>query len=424
MILKEVYMLSNSKKKKYILKLLQNSFDESKAQELNTELVSLLHQDTKGCKLYKYRTFDDNGFALDNLRTQTLRCSKRSFFNDPFDCRVGLDVESFASAFIDIDTERIARLFKVFFEYIVRRVSIAHLRQEDLLVVERWSHSDILKKFCYKISDPQMTTKKLNKLFAKQPEVIYELMYGAMADGKYKDAFEKKKSDFEGRINSLLSDSEARIPTKNIYEIEAKKRGLYLDVDQIDLVSALSKENDPEGSQKILDWFALMDQKMAEMFDNMLLVGSLCTEYNNPLMWAHYSDSHKGFCVEYDFSNIETECQLPLPVVYSKHIVKMPWKYCMTPEGTKNPEFSAQLMQAVLTKHDVWKYENEWRILLPPNSDPNHNMPKISCVYLGAFCSKENEQKIIDIAQGKFAVKRMSVDRGRFAFHCVDVYEP
>ena len=73
-----------------------------------------------------------------------------------------------------------------------------------------------------------MTTKKLNKLFAKQPEVIYELMYGAMADVKYKDAFEKKKSDFEGRINSLLSDSEARIPTKNIYEIEAKKGCLSL----------------------------------------------------------------------------------------------------------------------------------------------------------------------------------------------------
>ncbi len=252
---KEAYMSYNSKKKKYILKLLQNSFDESKTQELNSELVLLLQQDTKGSKLYKYRTFDNDGFALDNLKTQTLHCSKRSSFNDPFDCRVGMDVESFASAFIDIDTERIARLFKEFFEIIVHQVPMHRLTPEDLLVVERWCHSDILKKFCYKLSDSQMTTKKLNKIFAKQPEVIYEMMYGAMADGKYKDAFEKKKSDFEGRITSLLSDSEARMPTKNIYEIEAKKRGLYLDVDQIDLVSALSKENDPEESKK--NWIGL-----------------------------------------------------------------------------------------------------------------------------------------------------------------------
>ena len=417
-------MSSNSKKKKYILKLLQNSLDKTKTQELNSELVSLLQQDTKGCKLYKYRTFDENGFALGNLKSQTLHCSKRSSFNDPFDCRVGIDVETFASAFIDIDTERIARLFKDFFNNIVHRESKNNLSSEDLLIVERWCQSDVLKKFCYKINDPQMTPKKLNNIFAKQPEVIYELMYGAMTDGKYKDAFEKKRLEFENRIAKLLSDSKAKIPTKNIYENEARTRGLNLDVDQIDLVSALSKDNDPEGSSKILDWFTLIDQKMAELFDNMLLVGSLCTDHTNPLMWAHYADSHKGFCVEYDYSNIGPESLLPLPVVYAKHIVKMPWKYCMFPEGTKKPEFSSRLIQAVLTKHDVWKYENEWRILLPPNVEQNHKMPKISCVYLGAFCSKENEQTIIEIAQGKFAVKRMMIDRGQFAFHAKSIYDP
>jgi hypothetical protein len=416
-------MSSNSKKKKYILKLLQNSFDKSKTQELTSEHVSLLQQDTKGCKLYKYRTFDANGFALYNLITQTLHCSKRSCFNDPFDCRVGIDVESFASAFIDIDTERIARLFKEFFEIVVHRASKNHLSPEDLVVVESWCHSDILKRFCNKLNDPQMTSKRLNSIFAKQPEVIYELMYGAMTDGKYKDAFEKKKLEFEDRIAKLLSDSKARIPSKNMYEIEAKSRGLNLDVDQIDLVSALSKEKDPEGSKKILDWFSLMDQKMAELFDGMLLVGSLCTDYINPLMWAHYADSHKGFCVEYDFSNVKEDDLLPLPVTYSKQIVKMPWKYCMLPDGTKSPEFSSRLIQAVLTKHDVWKYENEWRILLPANAESNHKMPRVSCVYLGAFCSEENEQIILEIAKDKFSVKRMTVDRGQFAFHTKTIYD-
>jgi hypothetical protein len=269
-----------------------------------------------------------------------------------------------------------------------------------------------------------MTSKRLNSIFAKQPEVIYELMYGAMTDGKYKDAFEKKKLEFEDRIAKLLSDSKARIPSKNMYEIEAKSRGLNLDVDQIDLVSALSEEKDPEGSKRILDWFSLMDQKMAELFDGMLLVGSLCTDYINPLMWAHYADSHKGFCVEYDFSNVKEDDLLPLPVIYSKQIVKMPWKYCMLPEGTKGPEFSARLIQAVLTKHDVWKYENEWRILLPANAESNHKMPRVSCVYLGAFCSEENEQIILEIAKDKFSVKRMTVDRGQFAFHAKTIYDP
>jgi hypothetical protein len=245
-----------------------------------------------------------------------------------------------------------------------------------------------------------------------------------MVDGKYKEAFQKKKKEFEKRTSHLLASSNISSLSKGIYESEAKRKGIATDADQIDLVSELYQDQDPDVSRKIRETFASLDAKMADLFDKLLFIGSLCTDYRNPLMWAHYSDRHKGFCIEFDCST-EIGQTLPLfPVIYSKDIVKMPWKYCMLPDGTKSPEFSSRLIQAVLTKHDVWKYENEWRILLPANAESNHKMPRVSCVYLGAFCSEENEQIILEIAKDKFSVKRMTVDRGQFAFHAKTIYDP
>lgn len=418
-------MTSNAKKKQFIKKLLQYSFDKSMSEELEIELRSLLKQDAREFKLYKYRSFDAEGYSLSNLQTQTLRCSRRSTFNDPFDCRVGLDFDSFVAAYIDVDTERIATLFQKFLLVVANRAKYTDFSEEDQVVLKRWKHSRQLNDFCLRCNSKDMSPNQLRKLFSKKPELIYELVHGAMADGKYREAFQKKKDEFEERTSHLLSSSNVSSLSKGIYESEAKRKGITIDADQIDLVSALYQDQDPDAAQKIRETFASFDAKMADLFDNLLFVGSLCTDYRNPLMWAHYADSHKGFCVEFDCSTEIGQTPPLFPVIYSKDIVKMPWKYCLTPEGTKDPEFSARLIQAVLTKDDVWKYENEWRILLPNTYEQNYKMPRISCVYLGAFCSKENGTKILDIAkQDGFMVKRMTVDRGKFAFHTVTIYEP
>ena len=418
-------MTSNAKKKQFIKKLLQYSFDKSMSEELEIELRSLLKQDAPEFKLYKYRSFDAEGYSLSNLQTQTLRCSRRSTFNDPFDCRVGLDFDSFVAAYIDVDTERIATLFQKFLLIVTNRAKYTDFSEEDQIVLKRWKQSRQLNDLCLRCNSRDMGPNQLRKLFSKKPELIYELIYGAMVDGKYKEAFQKKKEEFEERTSRLLSSSNGSSLSKGIYELEAKRKGITTDADQIDLVSELYQDQDPDVAQKIRETFASFDVKMADLFDNLLFIGSLCTDYRNPLMWAHYADSHKGFCIEFDCSTeIDKTLQL-FPVIYSKDIVKMPWKYCLTSEGTKDPEFSARLIQAVLTKDDVWKYENEWRILLPNTCEQNYKMPRISCVYLGAVCSKENETKILDIAkQDGFMVKRMTVDRGKFAFHTVTIYEP
>ena len=53
----------------------------------------MLLRDTNNGKLYKFRRFDEKGYALKAVRTGTLHCSKPTVFNDPFDCNLGLSKE-------------------------------------------------------------------------------------------------------------------------------------------------------------------------------------------------------------------------------------------------------------------------------------------------------------------------------------------
>ena len=36
-------------------------------------------------------------------------------------------------------------------------------------------------------------------------------------------------------------------------------------------------------------------------------------------MWSHYADSHKGFCIEYDYSQVDEETLNKLPTTHKKY---------------------------------------------------------------------------------------------------------
>ena len=50
-----------------------------------------------------------------------------------------------------------------------------------------------------------------------------------------------------------------------------------------------------------------IEQELENQLDELrkkLLVACFTEENNSPLMWAHYSNSHKGLCIEYDLSRL------------------------------------------------------------------------------------------------------------------------
>lgn len=216
----------------------------------------------------------------------------------------------------------------------------------------------------------------------------------------------------------------------DFYEL-VKSFGIKEDVDQITAMKIAAKISNSNNS-KLVDTFEQLDdelkemnEKLAEDIDNMYRVGSLCTDNKNSLMWSHYADGHKGFCVEYDFNAYSDElenCAI-LPVIYEKERVKFPWIVAFSDEvedeELKTKAAYTQIL-SLLTKDDIWKYENEWRVISPCCMSTNENikMPPISCIYVGALCNIEDKMKLYKIAKEKnIPIKQMVIDRGEYKLH-------
>lgn len=90
-------------------------------------------------------------------------------------------------------------------------------------------------------------------------------------------------------------------------------------------------------------------------------IGVLClSEVNDDiLMWAHYTDSHQGFVVEFDPSSAYFNKKITQEDEF-RHLRKVIY-------SEVRPEFSlltAKNLDAFLTKSPHWVYEKEWRMMV------------------------------------------------------------
>lgn len=98
---------------------------------------------------------------------------------------------------------------------------------------------------------------------------------------------------------------------------------------------------------------------------------SCFSEINNSiLMWSHYANQHKGFCIEYNASEIEEKIKKEIyPVFYHETFFPL----IKTENEINDKKFNS------LIKYKYWAYEKEWRLIL--NKDFVYLKP--SKIYLG-----------------------------------------
>lgn len=113
------------------------------------------------------------------------------------------------------------------------------------------------------------------------------------------------------------------------------------------------------------------------------------------LMWAHYAQSHTGFCIEYDTSKMpDIIRKFFLPVIYQKQIYDSTHDFRLDGNNVFNFLFY---------KSEEWSYEQEWRIAVynkQINGEINFGNC-ISSVYLGINCQSKYKQEIIEWAKEK-----------------------
>lgn len=95
----------------------------------------------------------------------------------------------------------------------------------------------------------------------------------------------------------------------------------------------------------------------------MCRIFSSSKDYDNPLLWAHYANSHKGFCVGYNKSDIEKISDLLQDINYASKLYNL---------NTNEPN---KIENLLFTKSDKWHYENECRALYKLKSKDVEHLP-------------------------------------------------
>lgn len=158
---------------------------------------------------------------------------------------------------------------------------------------------------------------------------------------------------------------------------------------------------------EILDKFNKLQRKsqvinMTKKLQSGFGVLSLSELPTSILMWSHYSNSHTGFCIEYNFSDLpyhDLRRRLCFPVYYRKKLTNATRYLANTDLRNFNNLFGQYLC---LLKSDEWAYEREWRIVFPTGSEFANDeitMPKPSSIILGIRVNSENKQKMIDFCK-------------------------
>jgi hypothetical protein len=119
-----------------------------------------------------------------------------------------------------------------------------------------------------------------------------------------------------------------------------------------------TRADDPDAT------FARLDSEhRADNFHASMRVCALTEKCDDLLMWGHYTDCHKGFCIRFEFGNDERIPGKLFPVEYLPTL----------PDYNKRIENSMDAVRiGTLTKYDEWSYEQEWRIIGHVAEDKAH----------------------------------------------------
>ena len=150
-----------------------------------------------------------------------------------------------------------------------------------------------------------------------------------------------------------------------LYKFLNAKYGLKALQDKRLKISELTTLNDPFEQLP----FDLSDPEMRKKFlktkaDREEKHGLFCFSRNwhNPVLWAHYSDNHKGLCLGFDAS--DTQCT---PVIYIAQPYPLTNEMMIQAVTNHDLEFANKMLYS---KCDHWAYEEEIRIWLSLEDRP------------------------------------------------------
>jgi hypothetical protein len=153
-------------------------------------------------------------------------------------------------------------------------------------------------------------------------------------------------------------------------------------------------------------WEETFGRTLPASHKDSLKVCSLSGTQYSIIMWSHYADQHRGFCIEYETRSLPPEnlfVRMLYPVIYTEKLFDGTKYYlaAIRNQNTFNILFPAL---AALHKSPEWSYEKEWRLVIPANLVKEASpwrVPTPKSVYLGSRMPNDEKEGIIQICKRK-----------------------
>ncbi|MDI9866320.1 DUF2971 domain-containing protein [Flectobacillus sp. DC10W] len=156
---------------------------------------------------------------------------------------------------------------------------------------------------------------------------------------------------------------------------------------------------------KILGTQKLDSNKLNSLIDEIINLSkeagiySLAGSHSHELLWAHYANSHRGFCLEYDFDEL-------INMYSNEEIFQMKVDYSLTP-----PELSLSdtyplkkeiLLKKMLgVKSKYWEYEGETRIVFDKPYLKHYNPYALKSICFGLRMPFDTREEIMKRLTGR-----------------------
>lgn len=212
--------------------------------------------------------------------------------------------------------------------------------------------------------------------------------------------FIEKEPRLNSRIDSRQIEGILSAPNPGL----ALQEFIMIEVDQIP--QELQSTYRELLASQIKTWEQLFGRVLPGSHKDSLKVCSFSGTQYSIIMWSHYADQHRGFCIEYDTESLPPEnlfLRLLYPVIYSDKLFDGTSYYLTAIQDRHkfNPLFPSL---AALHKSPEWSYEKEWRLIIPANLVQEASpwrVPTPKCVYMGSRSSDPWKARIIEICRRK-----------------------
>ena len=373
----------------------------NKTNQLATNIADMKESIKQaGGLFYQYRACNRDAatiYDIENIRHGVAYARTPLYMNDPFDSMIGFSAEKVYQNAIDMIVSSMEASEEV------KLVISALLKHRALgqLATLLQQINDIKKYLYSKRASMHKAMLSLGDFFAQYKQLLYTKMPNSL-----------KKT-----ITPALFVAYASVLVL---------LGEY-DVSEENIINMLKLED-------IIDSFHIQAEKLRDEtyvpalrnFLSQLTISCFSVSgWKNQLMWAHYANSYKGMCVEYDFNEINEFIGFIYPVNYTTErptlslqdvgIAGFNLKEKTTVSSGETNVI--KLFEYLLAKNTCWSYEEEWRVInIGQAYTPLFiNLPCIKSITLGVGIDELCKRLILDVCAEKgIPCFELVIDKERF----------